>query len=200
VKLPNILSLARLVLAPLFFVFFLSDQHGGFGETPAGPWVALGLALFYEASDVADGYLARSRSEISQLGKILDPLADRISRFTVFLAFLAEGYAPAWAVMAIFFRETIVSSLRILAASQGQIVAARTWGKVKAIVQGGAIVLILTAHCAREPLGWVVGPGEIDPLKETLAMPVMWFVAAVTLASMIDYLVALKPVLQKLDR
>ncbi len=186
-KLPNLLTLSRLLLAPLFLVAFLS-------ESPAGRWWALALALYFEGSDLVDGMLARHLKQTSQLGKILDPLADSISRFTVFLAFLVTGYASVWAIGCIFWRDSIVSTIRILAASQGVIVSARTTGKIKAIVQGASIVAILAATCMPERLG--LAPADVADLARTL----MAFVAAVTLASLVDYLWGNRKVLAQLDR
>ena len=200
VKLPNVLTLSRLLLAPLFLFAFLHGERGGVGDEPYGPWLALGVAVFFEVTDLVDGFLARRLEQTSQLGKILDPLADSVSRFTIFLAFVAEGYASIWAIALIFYRDSIVSTIRILAAGQGVIVGARMSGKIKAWVQGFAISLILAANCVRPMLGWEMGEGGADPLVETLSWPLMWFVAAFTMLSLVDYLVGNRKVLAQLDR
>ncbi len=187
-KIPNILSLCRLLGAPLFLWAFLAD-------TPSSRWWALGLVVTFEITDLLDGFVARRYAQVSQLGKILDPLADSVSRFTVFLGFLVLGYASVWAIALIFYRDSIVSTVRILAASQGVIVAARWSGKLKAIVQGSAIAVILGASCFRETLGLTDAA-----LKDQLAWPVMWVVAAVTMLSMVDYVVGNRGMLAKLDR
>jgi CDP-diacylglycerol--glycerol-3-phosphate 3-phosphatidyltransferase len=186
VKLPNILTLSRLLLAPAFLAAFLAG-------TPAGNWWALSLALFFEATDLADGYLARRMKQTSQLGKVLDPLADSVSRFTIFLGFLVLDYASVWAIACIFWRDSIVSTVRILAASQGVIVSARISGKVKAIVQGAVIGLVLFATCLHEALGMT--PADVREHAGTL----MWVVAGVTLFSLLDYLVGNRKVLAALD-
>jgi CDP-diacylglycerol--glycerol-3-phosphate 3-phosphatidyltransferase len=185
-KVPNILTLSRLCLAPFFLWAFLAG-------TPAGNWWALALALFFEATDLADGYVARRMQQTSQLGKILDPLADSVSRFTIFLGFLVQGYASVWAIACIFWRDSIVSTIRILAASQGVIVSARISGKVKAIVQGIAICVILGATCLHETMGWSMD--EVHKHSHNL----MWFVAGVTLLSLVDYLLGNRKVLASLD-
>jgi len=187
VKLPNILTLCRLLGAPLFLWAFLSD-------TPFGRWWALALVITFEVTDLLDGFVARRFEQISQLGKILDPLADSVSRFTVFLGFLVAGYANVWAIAMIFYRDSIVSTVRILAASQGVIVSARWSGKLKAIIQGTAIVVILAASCLRGTLGF-----EVAEIKQ-YATWLMWFVAATTLFSLFDYLAGNRDVLAKLDR
>ena len=185
-KLPNLVTMSRMCLAPLFLVAF---QAG----TEAGLRWALVLAVFFEVTDMVDGYLARRFKQTSQLGKILDPLADSISRFTVFLAFLSEGYASVWAVAPIFWRDSIVSTIRVLAASQGVIVSARFAGKVKAIVQGVAIIAILLAACVHDRLGL-----SLDAVKE-LSRTVMVYVSLVTLWSLADYLWGNRKVLRSLD-
>ena len=187
-KIPNILTLCRLLGAPLFLWAFLAD-----GE--AYRWWALGLAITFEITDLLDGFVARRFEQVSQLGKILDPLADSVSRFTIFLAFLVRDYADVWAIACIFYRDSIVSTVRILAASQGVIVSARWSGKLKAVVQGVAIVVILAASALRQPLGLT----ESD-VAATLSQPLMWFVAGVTLLSLFDYLLGNRRLLAKLDR
>lgn len=185
-KVPNLVTLSRLVLAPLFLVAFVGGGDAGL------PW-ALALAVFFEVTDMVDGYVARRLEQTSQLGKILDPLADSVSRFTVFLGFLVEGWAGVWAIAPLFWRDSIVSTVRVLAASQGVLVSARFSGKLKAIVQGAAIVGILAAACFRDRLGL-----SLDEVKE-LSNTAMRYVAAVTLLSLVDYLLGNRKVLASLD-
>jgi CDP-diacylglycerol--glycerol-3-phosphate 3-phosphatidyltransferase len=186
VKLPNLVTFSRLVLSPLFLWAFCAG-------TEAGRRWALFLAVFFEVTDMVDGYLARRFQQTSQLGKILDPLADSVSRFTVFLGFLNMGWASVWAVAPIFWRDSIVSTIRVLAASQGVIVSARFAGKVKAIVQGVAIVALLALACLRDAIGWTLHD------VEELSNAVMWYVAAVTVWSLFDYLWGNRKVLKSLD-
>lgn len=199
-KVPNLLTLSRLVLAPAFLFAFLGPAHGGIGGTPTGRWLALALVVYFELTDMVDGAVARHLSQTSQLGKILDPLADSISRFTVFLGFLVEGYASPWAIAFIFYRDAIVSTVRVLAASQGVIVSARWSGKVKAIVQGTAIITIMVLLLSRDAFGLEIGADGVDPLRESVSRPVMWGVAAVTLFSLWDYLWGNRRILASLDR
>lgn len=198
-KVANILTLSRLLLAPLFLLVFLDAAHGGYGETSWGPWAALGLTLGFEVTDMVDGFVARRLQQTSQLGKILDPLADSVSRFTVFLGFLVMGYASVWAIACIFYRDSIVSFVRIMAASRGVIVSARASGKIKAIVQGVAINVLLFLNCMRGPFGMTAPDAGDDPLADVIANPVMWLVAAVTLWSLVDYLAGNRKLLAELD-
>jgi phosphatidylglycerophosphate synthase len=116
-----------------------------------------------------------------------------VSRFTVFLGFLHMGWASVWAVAPIFWRDSIVSTIRVLAASQGVIVSARFAGKLKAIVQGAAIVALLALGVARDRLGW-----DLASVRD-LSNAVMWYVAAVTVWSLFDYLWGNRKVLRSLD-
>lgn len=186
VKIPNYITLSRMCLSPFFLVAFTAGSDAG------RKW-ALGLAAFFEVTDMVDGWFARRLGQQSQLGKILDPLADSISRFTVFLGFLDQGYASVWALAPIFWRDSIVSTVRVLAASQGVIVSARFSGKVKAIIQGTAIISILAAVCARDLLGF-----SIDDVK-ALSNRAMVYVALVTVYSLVDYLWGNRKMLRELD-
>ena len=185
-KIPNLITLSRLCLSPFFLVAFTAG-------TGTGHRWALGLAVFFEVTDMVDGWFARRLRQQSQLGMILDPLADSISRFTVFLGFLVGGYASVWAIAPIFWRDSIVSTVRVLAASQGVIVSARFSGKVKAIIQGTAIICILAAVCARDLLHLT-----LEQVKE-LSNAVMGYVALVTVYSLADYLWGNRKVLRSLD-
>lgn len=189
VKIPNLVTLSRLFLSPLFLVAFVNG-----GE--AGRRWALALAVFFEVTDMVDGYLARRFQQTSQLGKILDPLADSVSRFTVFLGFLVEGYASVWAIAPIFWRDSIVSTIRVLAASQGVIVSARFSGKVKAIIQGVAIIGILAAACFHSLFPATFG--SVEDVKD-LSGKIMGYVAIVTVWSLFDYLWGNRKVLKALD-
>ncbi len=195
-KVPNLITLSRLCLAPAFLYAFLEGTPPtGSAEPPseAGLRAALALACFFEVTDMVDGAIARRMQQVSQLGKILDPLADSVSRFTVFLAFLTRDWSSVWVIAPIFWRDSIVSTIRVLAASQGVIVSARFSGKLKAVVQGIAIVTLLVLACFRDVIGW-----DLSQVRD-LARDVMTFVAAVTTYSLFDYLWGNRKVLKALD-
>jgi CDP-diacylglycerol--glycerol-3-phosphate 3-phosphatidyltransferase len=118
----------------------------------------------------------------------------------VFLGFLVEGFASPWAIACIFYRDAIVSTIRVLAASQGVIVSARWSGKLKAVVQGTAIVTIMVLMIARGTFGLEFDADGADPLRESFSRPVMWGVAVVTLFSLGDYLWGNRRILAALDR
>ncbi|MCI0341009.1 MAG: CDP-diacylglycerol--glycerol-3-phosphate 3-phosphatidyltransferase [Planctomycetales bacterium] len=184
---PLLLTASRIVLAPVFLVVFFLPTWTGHAEDAS--WLvparalALALALSFEVTDVLDGRLARRWRQVTELGKYLDPLADSISRFTVFLCFLAAGYVPVWMVALIFYRDTIIAGLRIAGASQNVIIAARTWGKAKAVLQGIVILVVLAADLADAAGAW---PGTF-PAVPHLATWLMGLVTAVTVLSSVDY-------------
>jgi len=187
VKLPNIITLVRLALAPVFVFFF--TQNTGWGY--AG---ALALAITFEFTDVLDGYLARRTGQVSDFGKFIDPLADSVSRFTIFLCFVFLYPSLIWAVAILFWRDSLVATLRIMGATKGVIISARLSGKVKASIQGTAAISTLCF------LTWpnLVGMGQEN--IETYAKIVMAITAAYTLFSLVDYLYGNRKIIASLDR
>lgn len=135
ITLANALTTFRLLISPVFIAVF-------FWDNPLSTPLCLLLVLLSEGSDVLDGYLARSRGEVTSFGKLFDPFADSISRFTVFLCYLEANLAPLWMVVTILYRDLLVSALRTAAAAQGVIISARRSGKIKAVVQGTSIVAV----------------------------------------------------------
>jgi CDP-diacylglycerol--glycerol-3-phosphate 3-phosphatidyltransferase len=176
------LTCSRLVFGPLFILCFV----GPFGW--AGKLLALLLGVLIEASDVLDGRVARRRGEVTDLGRLLDPFADSLSRLSVFLAFLAEGYASVWAVAVILYRDVLVAYVRIWAMRKGHVQAARLSGKAKAITQG-ATILVICAGALAAAAGW------IDPERSQLVSRwIMAGVALVTGLSGLDYTLHLRHV------
>lgn len=142
----NVLTISRLVLGPVFIAFFLTNRLWA-------AFAALALAVGFEVTDLLDGYVARRFNQVSSLGKLLDPLADSISRFSVFLAFTTEASVreqpwPVLLVVMIFYRDAIVAYTRTFAAATGVVMAARFSGKLKAVVQGIGIMVFLALRAA----------------------------------------------------
>jgi CDP-diacylglycerol--glycerol-3-phosphate 3-phosphatidyltransferase len=190
-KIPNVLTLVRILFTPVFILFFTHDRSFGDDFWNVG---AFAIAILFEVTDVLDGQIARRTGQVSSLGKFLDPLADSMSRFTVFLCFLWRGYASIWVVALIFWRDSIVAMLRIMGATKSVIISARVSGKVKAFVQGTAIITILSFNAWPGTFG--LGAENVA----TLARILMWLTAAVTVASLCDYLYGNRTVIASLDR
>ncbi len=137
-NLPNKLTVIRIAMAPLFLLLALVEFP--FHNLVAG--VVFGVAAL---TDMFDGRIARSQGLITNLGKFLDPLADKMLTTAAFLAFLSTGHLDVWAVMIVLTREFMVTSVRLLAAKDGTVIAANIWGKLKTVVQFIAILFQLAA-------------------------------------------------------
>lgn len=202
IRIANLLTLSRIALAPVFVWAFLQGHVAA--RSSWAQWTALGVAVSFELTDAFDGWVARRRNEVSDFGKVLDPLADSISRFTVFLCFLVAGYADVWSVAIIFWRDAVVATLRMVSAAQDVVLAARTWGKGKAVVQAVAILAILVFGLVPVfPPGGIGGfflwSVQDDQHHREVALWIMRCVALVTAVSLVDYLRGNRDVLRKLD-
>lgn len=197
-SLPLILTLARIVLAPIFLIFYLYHDAIGIRIT-ALPYLLIVLLGLSELSDVLDGILARKKNQVTDLGKLLDPMADSIFRLSVFLTF-TQGIIrlPLLLVLFFFYRDTIIGTLRALCALRGVALAARKSGKIKAVLQAMAafFILILMIPYSMDCL-------SLSSLRQ-MSLYVTSVVLAYTLYSGIEYILAnrgyIKKALLKLDR
>ncbi|MBA3632755.1 MAG: CDP-diacylglycerol--glycerol-3-phosphate 3-phosphatidyltransferase [Acidobacteria bacterium] len=158
-NLPNYLTLARIIIVPLLVVVLLTPlAENWFGISS----YALAIAIFLAASltDILDGHLARRRNQVSNLGKLLDPIADKLLISAALIVLVEKHLAPAWAVVVILGREFIVTGLRSIAATEGIIIQAQKIGKVKMWAQCVAIVALLIAGATGNPpvsnFGWIL--------------------------------------------
>ncbi|MBR3289768.1 MAG: CDP-diacylglycerol--glycerol-3-phosphate 3-phosphatidyltransferase [Clostridia bacterium] len=134
----NKLTVLRVILTPIFLLLFLIEFPFHYIASLA----VFGLAAY---TDLLDGKLARERNLITNLGKFLDPIADKMLTTAAFLGFLAIGRMNVWALMIVLIREFMVTSVRLMAAEGGKVVAANGWGKAKTVAQYVAIIYVLTA-------------------------------------------------------
>lgn len=178
---PNVLTAARLPLAPLAVVALVVGGPWGFG-------LAAVLALLLELTDLADGWIARRYDVVSDFGKLFDPFSDAFSRFTLFLGLYAIGHASLWMVLGIYYRDSTVAFLRSIAATRNVVVAARQSGKIKAVVQGVGTQIAFLALLAH----------SLDPQGLAWMAEVPWWTMLVvtvgTMLSLVDYLVGTWPV------
>ncbi|NGX38752.1 MAG: putative CDP-diacylglycerol--glycerol-3-phosphate 3-phosphatidyl-transferase 2 [Chlamydiae bacterium] len=137
------LTLSRIFLSPVFLVIYLYHVQLGISFIVL-PFILIGLVVLAELTDLFDGLAARKRGEVTELGKLLDPMADSIFRLSVFLA-LTQGVInlPLWLVLFFFYRDSVISLLRTVCALRGFTLAARFSGKVKAVVQACSALVIL---------------------------------------------------------
>ena len=138
-NLPTKITFTRIVGSPLFIILF----YLGWKVNRWFMLAALLLAIAFEITDLIDGILARRWGQVTDLGKILDPFADCISRFSIFLCFMLSGYAHIFMVALIFYRDIMVANIRIVAAMRGLVIHARTSGKAKAGVQAAVIITVM---------------------------------------------------------
>jgi len=137
-NLPNKLTVLRVIMVP-FFVFFMLTDVGG----PANKWIALVLFAGASLTDMLDGKIARARGLVTNFGKFMDPLADKLLVCSAMICMIATGQLTAWFVIIIIAREFIISGFRLVAAEQGIVIAASYWGKFKTIFQMTAVILMI---------------------------------------------------------
>jgi len=144
-NLPNTLTVVRIILSPLFFIFFFLSEWTGCCEIIS---VAMMVLLFFasEISDFLDGYIARKYDLVTDIGKVIDPFADVMSRLTYFFCFTLSGLMPAWIFLILLYRELGITFLRMLLIRKGIALAASIWGKAKALTYalGGILGLAYT--------------------------------------------------------
>jgi CDP-diacylglycerol---glycerol-3-phosphate 3-phosphatidyltransferase len=190
-SLPLILTLLRILLGPIFVVLYLYYDHIGITLLSL-PYVLLSLTLLSELSDVFDGLLARKYNKVTDLGKLLDPMADTIFRLSVFLAF-TQGIIqlPLLLVCVFFYRDIVISTLRALCGLRGFALAARLSGKIKAVVQAVIIFFILLMFVLYS-LGYL----ELHTLR-ALSLYSVSIGVAYTLYSGYEYVIANRSYIQK---
>lgn len=143
--LPNYLTFSRLFITPIFMLLYLKGKWLGISPTVL-PYVLLLLLGISELTDAIDGYIARKFSQVTDLGKLLDPMADSIYRISLYLTFTQPPVNfPLILVFIFLARDSVISTLRTLCAFRGKVIAARSSGKLKAILQGLSFLFILLA-------------------------------------------------------
>lgn len=136
-NLANKLTLLRVIMVPFFLVFISVDS------IPYGKELALAVFVLASLTDKLDGHIARSRNMITDFGKFMDPLADKLLVSAALIALVELAVIPSWIAFIILAREFAVSGLRILAASGGKVIAASWWGKIKTVIQMVAVIVAL---------------------------------------------------------
>ena len=179
-NLPNKLTLARIVLVPVFMAF---AALGGYG-TPShnSPMYLLAGIVFAVASftDYLDGHLARKHHLVTDFGKFADPLADKLLTTAAFLYMMMDGVCHSVVLAVVLFREFAVAGVRMVAAASGKVIAANMWGKVKTVLQMLTIILYYFAAA--------MAPADAIGLVQGVTQVLCWAVAAATLLSGCIYL------------
>ncbi|MDO8915230.1 MAG: CDP-diacylglycerol--glycerol-3-phosphate 3-phosphatidyltransferase [Coriobacteriia bacterium] len=138
--LANWITLVRMTFIPVFLVFLLGQFGGNPVWVAARPWLAAIVFIILAVTDVVDGYVARTRNEVTTFGKFIDPLADKLLVTAALVGLVQLGNLPGWIAIVIISRELVVSGLRMVAVAEGKVIAASAWGKVKTVFQIIAIV------------------------------------------------------------
>lgn len=173
-NLPNKLTLVRIILIPIFMAFLLIKPGGEY--IVYGRYFALFVFIIAAITDGLDGYLARSRDLITNFGKFMDPLADKLLISAALIALVDMGTISAWPVIIIIGREFAVTGLRVLAAGEGIVIAASNLGKYKTNAQIFAIIALI--------------------LELGIAPILLWIAVILTLVSGIDYFMNSKEVIK----
>ena len=166
-NLPNKLTVLRVIMVP-FFVFFMLTDVGG----AANKWIALVIFCVASLTDMLDGKIARARNLVTNFGKFMDPLADKLLVCSAMICLIPSGKLAAWIVIVIIAREFIISGFRLVASDAGIVIAASYWGKFKTVSQMFMIIVLIAA------LG-----GAFDMIGTIL----IWVSLILTIVSLFDY-------------
>lgn len=185
-NLPNKLTVFRVILIVPFVVILLGGEAGWFGENKLIPDIAA-LAVFIVASltDLIDGKIARKYNLVTNFGKFMDPLADKLLVSAALIALVDMGRIPAWVVIVIISREFIISGFRLIASDNHVVIAASYWGKFKTTFQMIMVCLM------------IVNLGTMFHWMQILTDIIMWIALALTVISLVDYLVKNKGVMKE---
>lgn len=172
---PNKLTVARMIIVPFLVVFLLTGWGGD-----ANRYISLALFVVASVTDWFDGYLARKNNLVTNFGKFMDPLADKLLVCSAMICMIELNRLPAWFVIIIIAREFIISGFRLIAAENGIVIAANYWGKFKTASQMIMIILLIL---------------HFDGIFVTLEQIFIWLSLALTIISLITYIWQNKSVL-----
>ncbi len=175
-NLPNKLTVLRVILIPFFVVFMLVDVLGAYDK-----WVALAIFIVASLTDMLDGKIARKYNLVTNFGKFMDPLADKMLVCSALICLTALDRLPAWITIVIICRDFVISGFRLVAADNGVVIAASYWGKYKTTFQMIMVCLLIA---------------ELEPLALVTTI-VTWIAVILTIVSLVDYLVKNRSVLME---
>ena len=165
-NLPNKLTMLRVFMIPIFVVFMLVDI------TSFDNWIALAIFIIASLTDLLDGKIARKYNLVTNFGKFMDPLADKLLVCSAMICLVEMHVIPAWIVIIIIAREFIISGFRLIASDNGVVIAASYWGKFKTVFQMVMICLMIANI----------------PALQIVTDIVMWIALILTVVSLVDYL------------
>lgn len=177
-NLPNKLTMMRVFMIPVFVLFMLVPI------TPYDNWIALAIFIIASLTDLLDGKIARKYNLVTNFGKFMDPLADKLLVCSAMICLVSINLIPAWIVIVIIAREFIISGFRLIASDNGVVIAASYWGKFKTVFQMVMICLMIANISAIQILTTIV----------------MWIALILTVVSLVDYLMKNKDVMKESNR
>ena len=172
---PNKLTVARMILVPFLVVFLLTGWGG-----EANRWICLAIFVAASVTDWFDGHLARKYNLITNFGKFMDPLADKLLVCSAMICMIELDKLPAWVVVIIIGREFIISGFRLIAAENGIVIAANYWGKFKTVSQMIMIILLML---------------DFGGIFTVLTQIFIWLSVALTIISLLTYIMQNRKVL-----
>ena len=185
-NLPNKLTLFRVVLIVPFILLLLGGEAGWFGANAfAADMLALAVFVIASLTDLIDGKIARKYNLVTNFGKFMDPLADKLLVCAALIALVEMGRIPAWVVIVIISREFIISGFRLIASDNHVVIAASYWGKFKTTFQMVMVCLM------------IANLGTYYKWMRLLTDAVMWIALVLTVVSLMDYLVKNRSVLKE---
>ena len=164
---PNKLTIARVIMIPFFVAFLMYDITGA-----ADKWIALVIFVAASLTDTLDGYLARKYNLVTNFGKFMDPLADKLLVCSALICFTAMDKLAAWITIVIIAREFIISGFRLVASDAGIVIAASWWGKFKTVFQMAMIIVLIA---------------DLGGVFDLIGTILIWAAVALTVISLIDY-------------
>lgn len=176
-NLPNKLTVLRVLMIPFFVVFMLLDIVPGMDK-----WIALVIFAVASLTDLLDGKIARKYNLVTNFGKFMDPLADKLLVSSAMICLVEMGRLPAWIVIIIISREFIISGFRLVASDSGIVIAASYWGKFKTVFQMVMIIVLIM---------------DLGPAFAMLETILIHIALILTVVSLIDYIAKNKNVLTK---
>lgn len=174
-NLPNKLTVLRIIMVP-FFVFFMLTDVGG----AANKWIALALFCIASLTDLLDGKIARKYNLVTNFGKFMDPLADKLLVCSAMICLVEMEKLAAWIVIVIIAREFIISGFRLVASDNGIVIAASYWGKFKTVFQMAMIIVLIL---------------DLGGVFDMIGVILVWIAVALTIISLLDYVLKNKQVL-----
>ena len=166
-NLPNKLTVLRVIMVP-FFVFCMLTDAGG----AANKWIALALFVIASLTDMLDGKIARKYHLVTNFGKFMDPLADKLLVCSAMICLIPSGKLDAAIVIVIIAREFIISGFRLVASDAGIVIAASYWGKFKTVFQMAMIIVLIA---------------DFGGVFDLIGTALIWIAVALTVISLIDY-------------